>query len=66
MPSTTVISANHDLVMQLEWHAELAVPLGSVPAGARLHTYSVLSFGFDGGRIRRMEAYDCYDPLPAV
>jgi hypothetical protein len=26
----------------------------------------VISFGIDGDRIRRVEAYDCYDPLPSA
>ncbi|MBM7506167.1 nuclear transport factor 2 family protein [Agromyces aurantiacus] len=60
------VESGDDLVLQLEWHAVLAVPLGAVPEGAELHTYSVLSLGFEDGLIRRIEAYDCYDPLPTA
>lgn len=49
--------------VQAQWSAELAIALGPYAAGTLLHTYSALVFTFTDGRISRMEAYDCYDPI---
>ena len=59
-----VVASGDDLVVQVVWHGRVALPIGTVPVGTRLHSNSVISFGIDGDRIRRVEAYDCYDPLP--
>lgn len=61
-----VVEAGDDLVVQVDWHGTPAQALGSVPAGVELHSNSVISFGIESGRIRRIEAYDCYDPLPTA
>lgn len=60
-----VVGSGDDLVVQVDWHGRVAQPFGTLPVGTRLHSNSVISIGIDGGRIRRVEAYDCYDPLPA-
>ena len=59
-----VVASGDDLVVQVDWHGTVALPIGTVPVGPRLHSNSVISFGIEGDRIRRVEAYDCYDPLP--
>ncbi|WP_394553375.1 nuclear transport factor 2 family protein [Agromyces sp. MMS24-JH15] len=59
-----VVESGDDLVVQVDWHGRVAQAMGDVPVGTALHSNSVISFGIDGDRIRRVEAYDCYDPLP--
>ena len=47
------------------WRGTLAVPMGSVPAGAELvaHVGAVYTIAADG-RITRQSSYDCYEPFP--
>lgn len=59
-----VVASGDDLVVQVDWHGRVAKSIGTVPVGTRLHSNSVISLGIDGDRIRRIEAYDCYDPFP--
>ena len=61
-----VVASGDDVVVLVDWHGTVAQPIGTVPVGTRLHSNSVISFGLDGDRIRRVEAYDCYDPLPTT
>ena len=51
--------------VQLTWRGTLAVPMGSVPAGAELvaHVGAFYTFAADG-RITRQSSYDCYEPFP--
>jgi len=45
------------------WNGELAVPLGSLPAGARLRAHFAMFFEMADGRIRLQRNYDCFEPL---
>ena len=61
-----VVASGDDVVVQVDWRGRVAQSLGTGPVGTRLHSNSVISFGIDGDRIRRVEAYDCYDPFPTT
>jgi hypothetical protein len=44
------------------WTGELAVPLGTWPAGTRLRAEIAMFFELRDGRIYRQENFDCYWP----
>jgi ketosteroid isomerase-like protein len=47
--------------IELEWSAELKVPLGKLQAGARLRARCGVFFRFREGRIVEQHNYDCFD-----
>jgi hypothetical protein len=59
-----VIVAGSSVALEVEWEGTLAVPLGSLEAGATLSCDSAMFLHFDAeGRILRQENYDCFAPF---
>lgn len=49
------------LAIELDWSAELKVPLGKLPAGGRMRARCGVFFRIEGGRIAEQHNYDCFD-----
>jgi ketosteroid isomerase-like protein len=57
-------TGNGNLVaIELDWSAELAVPLGELKAGDELKARVALFMEFRDGRICRQRDYCCYEPI---
>jgi ketosteroid isomerase-like protein len=56
-----IVSGNKAAV-EAEWCATLAVPLGSLAAGAAMKAYFAMFFEFKDGRIAIQRNYDCFEP----
>jgi len=57
-------TGNGDMVaIELDWSAELAIPLGELPPGAVLKARVALFMEFRDGRICRQRDYCCYEPI---
>jgi ketosteroid isomerase-like protein len=51
------------VALQVDWTATLLLPLGSTPAGGRLHAVIGMFLRIQDGRIIEQQNYDCYDPF---
>lgn len=51
------------VVVEAVWTATLAVPLASLPAGGEMKAHFAMFFTLQGGRIREMRNYDCFEPF---
>ena len=51
------------VAIELDWSAELAVPLGELEAGDELKARVALFMEFRDGRICRQRDYCCYEPV---
>jgi ketosteroid isomerase-like protein len=51
------------VAIELDWSAELAVPLGELKAGDELKARVALFMEFRDGRICRQRDYCCYEPI---
>jgi len=59
---STVASGN-TVAMQLDWVAELAVPLGTLKAGDEMRAHVAIFMEFRDGKICRQRDYGCYEPF---
>lgn len=50
------------VVIEARWTAELAVPMGSLNAGAAMKAHFAMFFELRDGLIHRMRNYDCFEP----
>jgi ketosteroid isomerase-like protein len=50
------------VAVEARWSATLAVPLGSLPAGASMAAHFAMFFEFRDGRIASQKNYDCFEP----
>lgn len=50
------------VAVEAVWSAELAVPLGTLTAGARMTAHFAMFFELSDGRIALQRNYDCFDP----
>jgi ketosteroid isomerase-like protein len=50
------------VAVEFRWSGTLAVPVGSLPAGAKLSGRCACFLEFRGGRIVAQRSYDCFDP----
>jgi ketosteroid isomerase-like protein len=50
------------VALEVVWRAELAVPLGRLPAGAELSSHTAIFLEFRHGRIVSQRNYDCFLP----
>jgi ketosteroid isomerase-like protein len=48
--------------IEAAWTGVLAVPLGSLPAGAAMKAHFAMFFELRDGRIRSQRNYDCFEP----
>ena len=51
------------VVVELTWRGRLAVPLGSLAAGAEMVAHSAIAFDFEGDKILAQRNYDCFEPF---
>jgi ketosteroid isomerase-like protein len=51
------------VAVEVDWTGTLAVPLGTLQPGAKLHATIGQFFTFREGRIVSSRNYDCYDPF---
>jgi ketosteroid isomerase-like protein len=49
--------------LEITWTGTLAVPVGSLPAGAEMRARSAMVLEFRDGRIAAQRNYDCFDPF---
>lgn len=49
------------VALELDWSAELKLPLGKLPAGSRLRARCGVFFRIEEGRIAEQHNYDCFD-----
>lgn len=50
------------MAVEAVWSGTLAVPLGSLAAGATMTAHFAMFFELVDGRIRRQRNYDCFEP----
>ena len=50
------------VAIEATWTGTLAVPLGSLAAGATMKAHIAMFFEFTEGRIRLQRNYDCFEP----
>ncbi|HKQ23256.1 MAG TPA: nuclear transport factor 2 family protein [Burkholderiales bacterium] len=56
------VAQGHRVAVEATWHGILAVPLGSLAAGATLKAHFAMFFQLSEGRIREQRNYDCFEP----
>ena len=54
----SALALDDRVAVEADWSATLAVPLGTLPAGASMTARFAMFFELDGGRIRRQRNYD--------
>ena len=59
---TSEVVSGDKAAIEAEWRATLAVPLGTLAAGAEMKAYFAIFFEFKQGRIARQHNYDCFEP----
>ena len=57
-----VVAAGEHVSQEARWTGTLAVPLGTLPAGAEMRARFAMFFEFKGGKIWRVRNYDCFEP----
>jgi hypothetical protein len=55
------VSSGDTVVTRMRWSGELAVDVGTWPAGTRLAAWCVAHYRLAGGRIVHIEQHDCYE-----
>lgn len=66
-----LISHNYDIqksyvigntvILETIWTAEIAVPIGQIPAGGKMKAYFAQFIEFEDGKIVRQRTYDCFE-----
>ncbi|HEY9229856.1 MAG TPA: nuclear transport factor 2 family protein [Gemmatimonadaceae bacterium] len=59
----SAIASGNSVAMQLDWSAELAIPLGMLKAGDEMRAHVAIFIEFRDGRICRQRDYGCYEPF---
>lgn len=60
---TRVFAAEEGVVIEAVWTAELAIPLGKLPAGGEMKAYFAQVYEFRDGKILAQRNYDCFEPF---
>jgi ketosteroid isomerase-like protein len=50
------------VAIEATWEGVLAIPFGSVPAGASMRAHFAIFFELRDGKIHRQRNYDCFEP----
>lgn len=58
----SIVEQGDRLAVEARWSAVLAVPIGSLPAGATMSAHFAMFFELRAGRIRSQRNYDCFEP----
>lgn len=64
--SYTVVDATAEgdrVALQVVWEGVLAVPLGTLAAGATMRAFSAMFLTFRDGKIGHQVNYDCFEPF---
>ena len=56
------VAAGQHVAIELDWTGTLAVPLGTLPAGAQMRAHLGVFIEFENGKIKAQRNYDCYEP----
>ncbi len=56
------VSSGNDVALEVQWTATLAVKVGTIPPGGRMHCRMAIFLEIRDGKIARQRNYDCFDP----
>ena len=56
-----VVADGGRLAVEADWSATLAVPVGTLPAGAAMRAHFAMFFEMRDGLIHRQRNYDCFE-----
>lgn len=56
------MASGDTVALEARWTGVLAVPLGTLPAGAEMRDRFAAFIEFRDGRIARQRTYDCFEP----
>lgn len=59
----SAIASGDRVALEVQWTGTLAIPLGSLPAGAQMRARFGVFLDFRDGRIAAQRNYDCFDPF---
>jgi ketosteroid isomerase-like protein len=59
----SVLASGHSVAMQLDWTAEVAIPLGTLAPGDEMRAHIAIFLEFRDGKICRQRDYGCYEPF---
>jgi ketosteroid isomerase-like protein len=57
------IASGDRVALEVAWSANLAIPLGTIPAGGEMHARFAVFLEFRDGTIVRQRSYDCFEPF---
>lgn len=57
------IASGDQVAVEALWTGQVAVPIGSLPAGGRMRARFAIFLTFRDGKIVRQHNYDCFDPF---
>ena len=58
----SVVAQGDRLAVEADWSAELALPVGTLAAGAIMRAHFAMFFEMSDGLIRLQRNYDCFEP----
>jgi len=58
----TALAQGDRVALEARWEGVLAIPFGSLDAGATMVAHFAMFFEFVNGRIRLQRNYDCFEP----
>ena len=50
------------VALEIQWRAIMAIPIGTLPAGAEMAARFAVFLKYRDGKITRQRNYDCFDP----
>lgn len=56
------VASGDQVALEVLWTGTLAVPLGTLAAGATMRAHFAMFLEFRDGRIARQRNYDCFEP----
>jgi len=59
----SAIASGNAVAMQLDWRAELAIPVGTLKAGDEMRAHVAIFIEFRDGKICHQRDYGCYEPF---
>lgn len=57
-----LVEDRETVALEVQWTGTLAIPIGSLPAGAQMRARFAVFLDFQGDKIIRQRNYDCFDP----
>jgi ketosteroid isomerase-like protein len=58
----SAIARGDAVAVEADWTGTLAIPLATLPAGARMRAHFAMFFECAEGKIRHQRNYDCFEP----